>query len=57
MSPKGAQIVIDSIDARLEQIESIEEKLRAEKMIILVRREELVQLQEQIEPTVITIIQ
>lgn len=57
MSPKGAQIVIDSIDERLEQIEAIEEKLRAEKMIILVRREELVQLQEQIEPTVITFIQ
>ena len=56
MTPKGAQVVIDSIDQRLDQIESLEEKLRAEKMIILCRREELVQIQERIEPTVITII-
>lgn len=57
MTPKGAQFVIDSLDMRIFEIEAIEDRLRAEKTIIRSRREELAQLQKQIEPTVITIIQ
>lgn len=56
MTRKGAQVVIDSIDQRLDEIEAIEDRLRAEKCIMLVRREELVARQECIEPTVTIVI-
>jgi hypothetical protein len=56
MTPKGAGIVIDSIDMRLFEIDDVENRLRAEKCILLARREELVQLQENIEPTTIVMI-
>jgi hypothetical protein len=57
MSPKGAQLVIDSIDLRIFEIEDIEARVRAEKAILRARREELTKLQEPIVPDAIVSIQ
>lgn len=50
MTPKGAAIVIDSIDLRIFEIDEIQSRLAQEKEQLRTRRNELTQVRDRIDP-------